>query len=413
MRDQAAVDLFFFFSSNEWIVAAQAISTAVSPYFEASDLEPREREQTLQIPLYMWHPSGDGGVAEFLGFLLLAIDQKRPEALFWSLAMEVVMILTNNYHTNKDQDDKTRSGSPYTPTLRVSFLSAFVYACTRMLLSQDVYCGEHKLLTKRCGARSLMKAIEDAAKSSYGPHSNPRSIDSQLDTAVMAAQKGTGVKLVKRVTDGEEEPSRVNEITPGQWDEQWQWLEQFDRVAKLRHDGSEEQELEELRAMLEEEQVDRLLKELLIEVDALAQAPWREIPRAVNNQHLPLLPLMALLLMLMPLLPLPTLLTLMLPLPLRLPLRLLPLWQQWWKHVWGQWKLWRRPDEQAPLWWMQELRRRRLATVQLAFRQLQELAGLQVEEVGTEEKLLEGLERRLRDWRPQLQALRAQLNSEQ
>jgi hypothetical protein len=179
-----AIDIFCFSSTEEWALAAHVISKAVKPIILLSDLgHTNEPDHLLQIPLYQWD-----GVATFHGLLLLAVDQMGPEQIFWSLGMEIVSILMGNF------DSHTRLCSEGRKATDASFLAAFVYTCTRMLLSEYLYCGHNLLPCRQRGARSLMRTIEDTTMNMRNPGDSMPRLLSELNNAASAAKRAKGAK---------------------------------------------------------------------------------------------------------------------------------------------------------------------------------------------------------------------------
>jgi hypothetical protein len=181
VRDRHATDTFFFSSADEWILAAHVISKAVNP-MQSSDLENSNHpDDFLQMPLYLW-----SGNERFHGLLLLAIDQIRPEHLFWSLGMEVVSILMGNFGspTHLCSQDKAATNA--------SFLAAFVFTCTRMLSSEHVYRGNVLLPCKLRGSHSLMRAIEEVKRTTKDPSDTMPELLALLNDAANAAKRSKG-----------------------------------------------------------------------------------------------------------------------------------------------------------------------------------------------------------------------------
>jgi hypothetical protein len=305
VHDRKAIELFCFSCPDEWILAAQIISRTVNDA-NTPDLlgGPDWREELLQMPLYRWTAVKNGGDVKFHGFLLLAIDKIRPEDLFWSLGMEVVMILMNGYNP-------TKFCSEGADATQVSYLAAFVYASTRMLLSDHIHCDRLVLPGNRRGARSLMHAIEDTARSAKHPHDNMRSIISQLSAAAKAGAKaakeariGASLELQNVVPDEavskqqKDQQILLNGRKLEELEEGLMWLDQLEQLGRLRQTGQEKQEIEMLLQLLENEQVDSLLQELLttlqadgelmkqlLEGEIDLESRWGEVLHWGSNMH--------------------------------------------------------------------------------------------------------------------------------
>lgn len=188
-----AIDTFYYSSSDEWVLAAHVIHNAVKhvttlPEFGNSV----ELEDLLQIPLYQWRTISGGSKdsEEFCGLLLLAIDSRRKEHLFWGLGMEVVSILMDTFTSRMELCSESQHSTS------ISFLPAFVYTCTRMLLSEDVYCGERLISKKQRGARSLMYAIEEMTRVNKEAH-HMIHVFNDLVAAAEKAKMAKGVRLMK------------------------------------------------------------------------------------------------------------------------------------------------------------------------------------------------------------------------
>jgi hypothetical protein len=185
IRNRYATDTFFFSSTDEWILAAHIIKTAVkSIQFSASDLlaeHDHNTEYILQIPLYQWDET-----EQFHGLLFLAIDQIKPEHLFWTIGMEVVSCLMGNFGspTLLCSQDKAATNT--------NFLAAFVFTCVRMLCSEHVYCGNVPLPCKQRGADSLMRAIDDTINTTKVPSDTMPDLVALLNRAAKAAKRSRG-----------------------------------------------------------------------------------------------------------------------------------------------------------------------------------------------------------------------------
>jgi len=444
-------------------MAAQAISDAVYPFTKPNDSTLHDK--LLEIPVYKWHLNADGGHAEFCGLLQLAIDKIMPEDLFWTLGLEVGMILTEKdyclTHLCSESDEGTN----------MLLLAGFVYTCTRMLLSDY-----HGKPTKQLGVQSLMYAIDYMTK--QNSYDNVHSINSQFKAAANAAKTAEGVGA------DESEKLEIQDmiLKIKQLEELEEWLHQFDQVKEWRLQEHTWKEQEELRVLLAKEQMDLLLEELLGDVAKVKSQPeWLEDLHAMRVRDLALL--LLLLLMLLPLLGLvlvlvlpvllvlsiqlvllaiqlkvPLLLLLQLQLELFLPLfkvlLLLPWWMLWrlsiwllhlqplpppppsplppppplgptlfWSFRWRfEWKweqlqlleqrlwVWLHWGKQPPLWWMEERLWSRLAMHQLVINRMQAMADkwqdLEAEVFQTEQQLFEGLEQQIQSMQTQLAELK-------
>ena len=427
-------------------MAAQAISDAVHLFNKPNDSTLHNK--LLEIPVYKWHLNADGGHAEFCGLLQLSIGKVKPEDLFWTLGMEVGMILTEKdyclTHLCSESDEGTN----------MLLLAGFVYTCTRMLLSDY-----HGNPTKLRDVQSLIYAIGYMTKQSL--YDNVHSINSQFKVAANAAKKAEGVGA------DESEKFEIQDMTLK--------IKQLEELEEWRHQESAWEEQEELRVLLAKEQVDLLLEELLGNVVKVKSQPeWLEDLHAMQVQDLVLL--LALRLVLLPLLVLVLVLVLLVLLVLPILLVLLVpqwLWPQQWKALlqqlqlhqghllqhgllllwvlllqlwWMLWQLsmwllhlqplpppppgsrlfeweleqlqllekrlwiWLHWSKQPPLWWMEERLRSWLAMHQLVINRMQAMADkwqdLEAEVFQTEQQLFEGLEQQIQSMKTQLTELR-------
>ena len=136
LRGRDAKETFCFAKTdewNQWMMAANAIKNAYIFYRPQHGWD--RSKHLLQLPLYLWHPDESGGRAEFHSLLLLAIDGIKFEDLFWSLGMEVIMVLTDNYNSHLLCSESLEA-------TKISILASLVYSCVRMLLSEYAYCGD-------------------------------------------------------------------------------------------------------------------------------------------------------------------------------------------------------------------------------------------------------------------------------
>jgi hypothetical protein len=181
-RGSGAMDIFYFSNSNDWIMAAHAISKVVKPTLKSDDLRGSD-EAFLWIPLYMWDSKGK---QKFCGLLVLATNSIRKEDLFWSAGMEIVSILMDKF-TSRELCSESQDAK------EIKFLASFMYTCTRMLLSEHEYWGGDLRSTDPPKVRSLMQAIE-ATTGGRSLHSVLPLVVDKLNTAAVAAKTAPSMK---------------------------------------------------------------------------------------------------------------------------------------------------------------------------------------------------------------------------
>ena len=206
------MQMFCFPSRDLWVMAAHAIKDAVGPYAGNRDLG----EKLLQMPVYLFNPDQETfdtfgspqsvREVEFHGFLLLKVGDGQPQDLFYTAGTEMISILKDTFHRRQlctDADD----------SLPVSLLCAFVYACTRMLLSTYVAGNATLPPIRRRGAGCLMDAIEHVTRSTNHLGLAPFA---DLRAAASAAQTGvvTSYQLKQSFNDSADE--RIGAA--------WHWL---------------------------------------------------------------------------------------------------------------------------------------------------------------------------------------------
>jgi hypothetical protein len=218
-----AMEMFCFSSTDEWAMAAHTIKNTVEHFEElghSGNLD--QHEKLLQIPLYQWQPDQNGGNEQFHGLLLMEINGIKLEDLFWSVGMEIVTILVNNY------DNCNMLCSESKDTTNISFLAALVYSCTRMLLSKQVYAGEMLLPVNQRGVQCLMLAIEEITRNIKNPYDYMPSIAAELNAAADKAKLARGAKSkakVDVVADEDEEFKRLKESWKSQKEKELKDLE--------------------------------------------------------------------------------------------------------------------------------------------------------------------------------------------
>ena len=194
-RSRNAVDLFCFSSADEWVMAAHVISKTVGS-LQASQPGWGVSEALLQIPLYRLPQNGaEGGRPEFVALLLMAIDNIEPKNLFWSVGAEVATILTDN-HTSPMLASETKK-------METSILAAFVYSCTRMLLSDEPDCGDVKLDGQQWGAKRLLHAIHETTREFSNTQREEPSLSFVLHTAARKAGLAKGIRSKVNIEENE------------------------------------------------------------------------------------------------------------------------------------------------------------------------------------------------------------------
>jgi hypothetical protein len=279
MHSVGIAPLFCFPNANDWVMAAHAINNVIQPLIVSQDTL-NSHERLLEIPVYMWPPKEHRVDAEFYGLLELAIGRTSPEDLFWSLGMEIGLILmrkdyclTNLYSDSCDQ-------------MTISVLTAFVYTCTRALLSDHIDHGGVVLDMKKQGGQSLRHAIQHITERVGNPDDNRITLGSQLKAAAKAAQEDEGIELAgNKEFDNQEVTLKIRQL-----EDLVEWLNQFDQVQEWRHQGELKKEQEELRSILANKPVDLLLEELVENVTKIQSQPlWLKDPYSLKASHVLLL----------------------------------------------------------------------------------------------------------------------------
>ena len=206
------MQMFCFPSQDLWVVAAHAIKDAVGTYAGNRDLG----EKLLQMPVYLfqdqttddiWGSEQHEREVEFHGFLLLTVGGGEPQDLFYTAGMEIISILQDTFHRRQLCTDAK-------DPLPISLLCAFVYACTRMLVSKYVAWDDTLPPIRQRGAGCLMDAIEHVTRSTSHPRLAP--FADLFRAAASAAQAGvvTSDQLKQPFNDSADE--RVGAA--------WRWL---------------------------------------------------------------------------------------------------------------------------------------------------------------------------------------------
>lgn len=262
------MSLFCFSGFDEWVIAAHAIRHAAP-----KSINYTPHEMLLAIPVYKYHPSE----IECCGVLQLAIGKIKPEDLFWTLGMEVGMILSNRDYCLTDLCSETCEETS------ISLLAGFVYTCTHMLLSSNTDCDAAPSEIQQSGAGNLWAAIDYITNSTQNPQDTKSSIfiNAQFDMAARAAANAIGVKVETSEDLGTWEVA----LKVKQLKELDKWLHRFDQWQCCRNERGDEQK--ELEALLAKDQVDILLHELVKNVAKIKPQPqWQEKSCALKKHHM-------------------------------------------------------------------------------------------------------------------------------